>query len=237
MKSIFVVGALAIALVSMAVAADFWTSKPYTKWSQSDAVKMLTDSPWAKTTTLSMGVQSQSRRGRSGVPEIDETQARPIIRYAVSLRSALPVRQASLRLAALEKKYDKMDETAKKLFDDDSKNYLDADYSDVIVFTVNYQSNDPSMDRQLLTYFQAQTLETLKTTTTLTLTGGKKLQPLVFASAPHEMQIAFARPKGLDAASSFTFEFQHPDVNGQSSRRINAKFALKEMAFDGAPVF
>src|ERR1700678_3477078 len=34
-------------------AADFW-QKPYTEWSDKDTAKMLTDSPWAKSVSVSM---------------------------------------------------------------------------------------------------------------------------------------------------------------------------------------
>ena len=33
-------------------AADFWTAKPYTEWSDKELQKLMTDSPWAKTTTV-----------------------------------------------------------------------------------------------------------------------------------------------------------------------------------------
>ena len=35
------------------LAADFW-QKPYTNWSEKDAAKLLTDSPWAKSASVSM---------------------------------------------------------------------------------------------------------------------------------------------------------------------------------------
>jgi|ERR1700733_1640961 len=35
------------------VAADFW-QKPYTQWSDKDAAKMMTNSPWAKSVSVSM---------------------------------------------------------------------------------------------------------------------------------------------------------------------------------------
>ena len=35
-------------------AANFW-QKPYTEWSDKDVTKMMTDSPWAKSASVSMG--------------------------------------------------------------------------------------------------------------------------------------------------------------------------------------
>lgn len=233
MKRILSVGIVVIAVIAAAVAADFWSTKPYTKWSQGDATRLLTNSPWAKTTTMRTGTVS----GRGGVQNVAESEAAPVIQYAVSIRSAEPVRQANARMAAITRKYDKMDDAAKKEFDDKWNKYLAIKFPDTLVIAVNYESNVPDTDRQLINYFQAQTLDTMKPTTLLLLPDGKRVEPTAFASGPHEMQIAFPRPKDLASNASFSIEFRHPDVPDQPSRRIGAKFSLKEMVFNGAPAY
>lgn len=45
---------LAILFAFSLLAAEFW-QKPYTEWSDKDVVKMVTNSPWAKSNNLSMG--------------------------------------------------------------------------------------------------------------------------------------------------------------------------------------
>ena len=57
--------ALALAPVCVALfAADknFWDQKPYSEWSEKEVERMLRNSPWAKTVTLSLG-QLQGRGG------------------------------------------------------------------------------------------------------------------------------------------------------------------------------
>src|SRR5258708_40067675 len=46
---------LTILLLTLSVcvwAADFWTAKPYTDWSEKDVAKMLTNSPWVHQVTV-----------------------------------------------------------------------------------------------------------------------------------------------------------------------------------------
>ena len=229
MKRILSVSVVVLTFIAVAVAADFWTSKPYTKWSQADATRLLTNSPWAKTTTMRTGTVS----GRGGVQNVADAQVEPTVQYAVSLRSAEPIRQANARMAAITRKYDKMDEAAKKEFDEKWNKYLETKFPDTLVIAVNYESNVPDTDRQLTNYFQAQTLDTIRSTTALVLPDGTRVEPTAFASGPHELQIAFPRPKDLAPTASFSVEFKHPDVPDQPSRRINAKFSLKEMVFNG----
>jgi hypothetical protein len=232
MKRIVIISALVAGVTVLAFAAEFWTRKPYQQWSREEAVRVLTDSPWAKTVTLRNG--TVSTRTTSGAQGVEDSRAEATIWYTVSIRSALPVRQANARLAAINQKYDKMDAAAKKDFDEKWSKYLDNKF-DMLVFAVNYDSNDPSLQRPISTAFQAQTVESMKPTTFLTLKDGTRLEPVGFAAGPREMQIAFARPATLPQDASFIFEFMHPTVTNQAAQRIAAKFSLKDMAFNGAP--
>lgn len=235
MKRIYLVCLVLLVTVSLVLAADFWNSKPYSKWSQSDATRLLTNSPWAKATTMRTARMAAGRR--ASVPAVADAEVEPAIQYVVSIRSATPVRQANVRMAAIARKFDKMDEASKKEFDERWNKYLATNFPDTIVIAVNYESNVPDVDRQLAGYFQAQTLETIKPTTALVLSGGTRLEPTAFASGAHEMQIGFPRPKDLAPDAWFSVEFKHPDVADQPARVINSKFSLKEMVFNGAPAY
>lgn len=232
MKRILSVCFIVLTFIAVTVAADFWSSKPYTKWSQADATRLLTNSPWAKTTTMRTGTVS----GRGGIQNIAEAQDAPLIQYAVSIRSAEPVRQANARMAYITRKYDKMDDAAKKEFDDKWNKYLATKFPDTLVTAVNYESNVPDIDRQLTNYFQAQSLDTIKATTALILPNGTRVEPTAFAAGGHELQIAFPRPE-LAPDASFSIEFKHPDMPDQPSRRISSKFSLKDMVFNGTPAY
>jgi hypothetical protein len=234
MKRTILAGAVVLALVSIALSADFWSTKPYTKWSQFETERMLTDSPWAKTTSLHAGNLSRGVKGDTKA--ISDAEVQPIINYSVSIRSAMPVRQANVRRAAILKKYEKMDAAAKQEFDDKWNKYLAMKFPDAIIFAVNYQSNDPQADNQLVAYFQTQTLDTMKQTTMLSI-DKQKFQPVAFVQGPHELQIAFERPKEMAANSAMTLEFKHPDIKDQPAHVISTKFSLKDMMFEGAPAY
>lgn len=220
--------------VTAAVAADFWNSKPYPKWSQGDAMRLLTNSPWAKTVTFQTGTLSGGRRG--GMQNVADSDVVPMINYAISIRSAMPIRQANARLAAITRKYDKMSDGEKQEFDAKWNQYLAQQFPDSIIIAVNYESNVPDTDRQLARFFQSQTLDTMKATTALVLPDGKRVDPTAFAAGGHEMQIAFPR-SDLKPGDSFSVEFKHPDVTDQPARVINAKFQVKDMTFNGAPAY
>jgi len=234
MKRTLSVAAGVLLAVSVLLAAEFWNSKPYQKWSQGDATRLLTNSPWAKTTELRSGTLSGGRRG--GMANVADSDIVPTIQYSVSIRSAMPIRQANARMAAILKKYDKMSNGEKQEFDAKWNQYLAQHFPETVVIAVNYESNVPELDRQLTRYFQSQELESMKSTTALVLPDGKRVEPTAFASGGHEMQIAFPKPE-LKAGDSFSVEFKHPDVADQASRVINAKFAVKDMTFNGAPAY
>jgi hypothetical protein len=98
------------------LAADFW-QKPYTDWSEKDTTKMLTDSPWAKSASVSMGGPGgaptppgggggfgggaprgpQGGGGSEFGPGAQGSSA-PALNIVARWQSALPIRQAFVRL-------------------------------------------------------------------------------------------------------------------------------------------
>ena len=224
-----------LVVVTAALAADFWNSKPVNKWSASEATRLLTDSPWAHMYTMRTG----TRTGR-GVPGVADAQVEPQINYTVYLRSAKPIRQAKMRMSALDKKYDKMDDASKKDFDAKWGQYVDTESPDKVLVMVAYGSNVPDTDRQLALYFQNQTLETVASTTSLTMPDGKHIEAVgyrVGQGNSREFQLEFPRPAEMPAEGSFIVEFKHPDVTDQPSRRISTKFSLRDMKYSGTLVF
>ncbi len=227
----------ALILVCVAVtalfAAEFWNSKPYTKWSETEVERMRTDSPWAKSMVLRTGTVS----GRAGLQAINDSQIEPRITYVVAIRSALPLRQANVRMRALLEKYDKMDQAARQAFDAKWNQYLDTKFPDTVVVAVTFQSNVQGTDTQLSTYFQRLTLDDVKSNAALVLPDGTRVAPTAYAAGPHEFQLGFPRPANLSPGQSFSVEFMHPDMPDQPSRHISEKFNVKDMMFNGAPAY
>lgn len=91
-------------------AASFWDAKAYTEWSSKEVEQMLGDSPWAQKISVVVPVPPRGSgdvdaRGRGGDDEGGGRGGRggfpvppPQLKLVITWRSALPVRQALIRL-------------------------------------------------------------------------------------------------------------------------------------------
>ncbi|MEK6303885.1 MAG: hypothetical protein AABO41_24540 [Acidobacteriota bacterium] len=100
---LLVVRVVAVLLAFSPGASEDWNKKPYTEWSENQAVKLLNDSPWAQTHSFTdtskafntaRGQQSQSSTASSVVS----------VNFRARFLSSRPVRQAISRLEAVHHK-------------------------------------------------------------------------------------------------------------------------------------
>jgi hypothetical protein len=108
------VAAVSISLMSVfawVCAQNLWT-KSYEQWTKDDIIKIASASPWAQV------VQTSPTTG-------DRVPLAYVPGVTVRLRSALPIRQALVRLKQLEAKYDKMSEQDRADFDVKMKGLLE----------------------------------------------------------------------------------------------------------------
>ncbi len=96
--------AVCLLLASIASAADFWETKPFLEWSDGEAERMLNDSPW--TSLIAMPLPNRGPvptddggggRGGGGGGERGFGPAAARVRIIISWRSALPLKQATVR--------------------------------------------------------------------------------------------------------------------------------------------
>lgn len=120
---------------AVAGAQDFWAGKDYRQWTKEEATRVLNASPWVKTQEVRVkpasarrSVAGQNESNVSSAPSTGSRQAElggaeaPVdYKVTLRLRSALPVRQALVRLRQLEAKYDKMGESQRAAFDADKR--------------------------------------------------------------------------------------------------------------------
>jgi hypothetical protein len=105
--------ALAVAVVWMLgvaglSAVNFWDAKPYTEWSEKEVEEMLSDSPWAHKLSVVVPIpprpENDDAGGRGGRGGGADGGGRgfpvpsPQLKLVITWRSALPVRQALIRL-------------------------------------------------------------------------------------------------------------------------------------------
>ena len=147
--------------------------KPFEKWSQEEAMKIISAKPFAdqyqseKSNNAmaqigSLNGQAQNNIGGSyrGTGNNDRTLgAAPIV---IRLHSSLPVRQAQVRLRQIQAGYDKMNDEQRKKFDESQKIMLDCaickDYY-VVTITKFKDSSGSSVDDGI---FQLMKLEDFK---------------------------------------------------------------------------
>jgi hypothetical protein len=193
MKRMLATAVLGAALATGAVAGaqEFWETKPYTEWTKEQCAKVLESSPWASHTgardVQNMAFSKTSTQGQESERRID---------YFAQVRSALPVRQAVIRRAMLERKYEKMTAEEKQAFDQSASQYLARQYPDVIVITVEYSSNIEDVDRDLARYWQTVAPATIAAQTYLTVRNGVRIQPVKYDPDPgagRAFQLVFKR--------------------------------------------
>ena len=266
-KSLLLMVALVILSASAAQGQEFWQKKPYQKWSEDEARKLLTNSPWAQDHTLSqtiiqaIGAPPVSRPLGTGGGDIstnarlpdplarDDTgrarQSRPELKYQAQFRSAAPIRQAIVRLGQIRAKYDTMTPEQKQAFDKNADAFLAKRFAETLVIYISYNSNVQIDDREMARHWQSQTADTLKNFVFLILPGGVKIPLTGFVAAQgagREFQFEF--PRMLDGRpivrpkdKSLQLEFIHPKIRDQKESRVLLSFKPEKMLVDGEAVY
>jgi len=219
---IFVFLCLFISTVS---AQKTW-EKPLNKWSKEDAMKILTDSPWAKTYQSTEGSSSASAQqaGREqsdvrmgGAERGSSSRSAGPMPVVIRLHSALPIRQAIVRLQQIEMGYDKMNETDRAKFDANRKGFLDcAICKNYYVVTIT-KFKDSSGQSVAEGVFQRMALKDMKGNITLVNDAGVSRD--IFEFTP---------PKG--DGDSAVFFFQRVDDKGEvllTPQSKDLKFVFK----------
>jgi len=250
----------ALLLASAAAgAAEFWEQKKYTQWSKKDVDKMLNDSPWTQdfedtdvnidplqSPALSSG--PPLNESGAGAPETGDTdvglRARESVarlRYIFQIRSALPVRQALVRRAQLQQDYERMPAEQRRIFDQQSEQFLSGDFSNRVVIFVSFDSNIDFDKRELARHWQTQSTEMLKNSVYLIGSKGRKAELQEFTLAnPSGQAFQFTFPRVVDGEElaglddkSLQLEFIHPGIRGKKERRVLVEFKVKKMLLDG----
>ncbi len=169
---------IAALLIISAVASAQWSGKPPAEWSEKEAMKLLSDSPWGQ--TLVFGNPSD----RDAAPHRDADSSRTIdiggsrinraaqVNYRVAFLSARPVREAISRLLEINQGGKVNEDMAAQL-----KSFVEEDYKDHVIISVFFDAPRPTTKlynaRELLDNL---TLERLKANTYLSVEGGERVR-------------------------------------------------------------
>jgi hypothetical protein len=204
-----------LAALALPARAQFWEKKPWQQWTRQECDKMLTDSPWARKFTTSE-VRIQASGIRTGGTQERETQ--PTIEYIAHLRSALPVRQAVVRLMQIQTRYDRMSDAEKRNFDKQAADYLNQDFSNRVVVHIIYQSNITALQQGLDDTWRASSTD-LPAETYLISGRGERIELMRFippAPQAPEFELIFPKLRNGEpilSPSDRRFQIQLPVIN------------------------
>jgi hypothetical protein len=236
---------LLVAILFCAAAAGtqgFWDKKDWKSWSKDECKKMQEDSPWAH-----KWYRTHVAEDRFGQPTKGDTrETEQQIFYVIQLRSALPIRQAFIRDAQVNNKYDKMSAKEKQNFDASADAFLSRKYEDVIVVHVIYGTNIQNDERALMRFWQTNYLEgTVPMEAFLTTSAGKRVPPIRYVSAKGgglEFELIFPRTQNGEPivtpdVKTIGVEFQHPEIGLEGGARVYQEFKTDKMMVNGVLVF
>jgi hypothetical protein len=234
--TVLFISALFLVSLSTVVGADFWETKDFTKWTDKECAKLLTDSPWA----YELKAYQQGYLGKS-----EGAEGQAYIQYNIRFTSALPIRQAQVRQAQIANKYDSLSAEQKQAFDKQTEAFLNTDYGDKIVIGVAYETNVQRNYQDLARHWQSQTAEVMANSVFLFPDKGAKAR-LVSYRPPQGAQTSFTFifPREIDGNSlvseeskSLILEFPYPVVGGLGDGKGYVEFKVKKMMIKGGVIY
>ena len=208
-------------------------NKPYQEWTVKEAEALLINSSWAQ--TLEAGV---------AVGGLDTQTAVMGTAVTLRLRSALPVRQALVRLRQLKAKYDKMGDSDKAAFDTRNKPLLECPAcDDYYVVSLN---PGPGSNKGVPNALRTMSLAQVKLNVHLKNENGETRELVNFVNpkvAGDEAVFFFSRlnSKGEPLISpqsrTLTVTFDPVIFEGATIRATKFDFDVAKMMVDGRVAF
>lgn len=227
MKKHFVIcTALVLAAAAAVHAQKDWEKVPYTEWTKSQVSALLSDSAWVKTIDFQQeGVNTQQLGMLTAPP----------VKSKITLRSALPIRQALMRKRQLESKYDSMKDAERSAFDTKNKALLDCPACKAY-YVVTVESRGLAMenknyvaDRKDRVYLSNDT-------------GDKRVLAEFAVLSQNESELVFYFPRANDkgeplvttTTKKLTFNFELRGLDGKSRFPFEKfSFSVADMVRDG----
>lgn len=152
-------------LTIIAWGQDAAIKKPFKEWSRSEAEKVLNDSPWANQQEVRIRFDKEAQKAAgsySGVSSASAAQSQTEVSrdlpvdfiFTLRLRSALPVRQAVVRLRQLQTDIEKLSTKDLAAFDAQTKGLLEcpACAANYVVTLSSKSKNSPGADAVYSTF-------------------------------------------------------------------------------------
>ena len=240
--------------VTAAYAQSAWTVKPFTQWSRSDAENILENSPWSshQEVRLQFEKEKQTAAGSySGVSSASAVSSQTEVMsdlpvdfiFTLRLRSALPVRQALVRLKQLESDSRKLSKKDLETFDAQIKGLLEcpACAGNYVVTLSSKSLNRPGADAVYAT-FKGGRLPDLQRFVFLANERGERRELLHFVApkVPGDDAIFFFRRLDEKGAPLLTLESKQLLIN-LSDKQVNSvsnfKIDVSKLVMNGKVEF
>jgi hypothetical protein len=215
-------------------AQDSWP-EPFEKWNRNQVSRMLSDSPWSQNQTLSTSLSGKNS-GLQGEKEIFN-------KFTVRFFSALPVREAYVRMMQILNKYDEMAPEQRREFESRFKRALSLDVSDRVIVALEFASNDPDANREMKRFFETARTETIKPNVYLISQHLNRVQLLeYFPPSSDGTGAKFVFPRTLNGQpviaagdKEVRFEFEVPlnDRNAGNRPKLLVNFKVAKMVYKG----
>ncbi len=222
-------------------AEGFWVKKDFTQWSVRECAKLLNDSPWAKSQTITEIFIEEIGENPSSVPSREHA---PQITYVAQIWSAEPIRQAVVRQARLGPEFNKLSVSDRQAVEAQQSSLLEQKFPDRVVVRVEYSTTVPAYERALAQYWQTRPQGAWNQDTFLSSSSGRHspVDVRVAGGAGGYFILVFARdvngePVVKAKDKSIAIELQCPTIEKLPGQRLLMEFKLKDMAFKGGPAF
>ncbi|HKA21638.1 MAG TPA: hypothetical protein VKN18_25400 [Blastocatellia bacterium] len=220
---------LALIVASSLWASAQWNKKPYTEWSEKEALKVLNDSPWgqtqAVTDTSQMTGQARASSGQSRVAEVFNVNIR--IRFL----SSKPIREAISHLMEMKNRENVSPQMAAQL-----KAFAAADFPDYIVVTVLTESDKASaLLQQTQAEFYKFTTNELKNNTYLQASGQRVFIKEYQPPGKDGLGARYIFPRLVDGKPFVTPEASDVLFSSEpaGATKLKMRYKIKDMMLDG----
>lgn len=253
-KWIFVAGLL-VAHISILGVAQEWLGKPFKQWSKAEAEKVLNESPWVRnqevlirhagrSTSVAGGTNPAAGQGgllrsEGNTATVGGARAPVDFTFTLRLRSALPIREALVRLKQIDAHYDQLSEKDRAAVDARLKGLLDCPAcADNYVLTLSSRSKEEPGADASYTAFAAAKVDDIKRYITIANERGEE-RPLVHFVPPRvpgdEATFFFPRldEKGVPLFTAASKELLFNITNNEVNMITNFKVDLSKLVVNG----
>ena len=247
--SLSICGVVLTGFFATSFAQGDWARKPFSEWTKSEAESVLNDSPWVAHQELRIKFDKETQKAAgsySGVSSAADAQSRTEVTsqipvdfiFTLRLRSALPIREALVRLRQLQDT-SKMSEKDQAAFETQTKGLLEcpACANNYVLALSSKSTNSPGADA-VYTLFKGARLADLQRFVYIANETGERRQLIHFVppKVPGEEAIFFfprlgdrGRPLLTPDNRELLINFANNDVNSIG----NFKVALARLVLNG----